>query len=100
MIDEVRPHILHGNLDRAGLELLLSFTAVIFIDSKVEACLSRGESQTLIPYLPPAYVRHYATRPDRPYTLNTFITSSPKWLMTLTAIRPLLGRSKGRETSR
>ena len=32
-------------------------------------------------------------------TLNTFITSSPKWLMTLTAIRPFGGLSKGREVS-
>ena len=34
-----------------------------------------------------------------PYTLNTFITSSPRWLMTLTAMRPVLGGSKGREVS-
>ncbi len=34
------------------------------------------------------------------HTRNTFITSSPKWLITFTAIRPFLGRSKGRETSR
>ena len=33
------------------------------------------------------------------YTLNTFITSSPKWLMTFTAMRPLSGRSNGREVS-
>lgn len=32
-------------------------------------------------------------------TLNTFITSSPKWLMTLTAMRPCAGRAKGREVS-
>lgn len=35
-----------------------------------------------------------------PYTPNTFITSSPKWLITLTAILPVPGRGKGRETSR
>ena len=32
-------------------------------------------------------------------TLNTFITSSPRWLMTFTAMRPDLGLSKGREVS-
>ena len=34
------------------------------------------------------------------HTVKTFITSSPKWLMTLTAIRPLCGRRNGRDTSR
>ncbi len=33
------------------------------------------------------------------HTGNTFITSSPRWLMTLTAMRPDSGRSNGRETS-
>ena len=33
------------------------------------------------------------------YTLNTFMTSSPRWLMTLTAMRPDVGLSKGREMS-
>ena len=33
------------------------------------------------------------------YTRNTFITSSPRWLITFTAIRPLLGLSNGREVS-
>ena len=32
-------------------------------------------------------------------TPNTFITSSPRWLMTLTAMRPEVGLSKGREVS-
>src|SRR5690606_38855161 len=32
-------------------------------------------------------------------TLNTFITSSPRWLMTLTAMRPVSGTWKGREVS-
>ena len=32
-------------------------------------------------------------------TRNTFITSSPKWLMTLTAMRPVAGLGKGREVS-
>ena len=32
-------------------------------------------------------------------TGNTFITSSPRWLMTLTAMRPDLGLGKGREVS-
>jgi hypothetical protein len=32
-------------------------------------------------------------------TRNTFITSSPRWLMTFTAIRPDFGLSKGREVS-
>ena len=32
-------------------------------------------------------------------TPNTFITSSPRWLITLTAIRPDCGLSNGRETS-
>jgi hypothetical protein len=32
-------------------------------------------------------------------TLNTFITSSPKWLMTLTAIRPDFGLPNSREVS-
>jgi hypothetical protein len=35
----------------------------------------------------------------RQETLKTFITSSPKWLMTFTAMRPDLGFSKGREVS-
>ena len=34
-----------------------------------------------------------------PHTLNTFITSSPRWLITFTAMRPDLGLSKGREVS-
>jgi hypothetical protein len=34
-----------------------------------------------------------------PYTPNTFITSSPRWLITFTAIRPVLGFGNGRETS-
>ena len=33
------------------------------------------------------------------YTVNTFITSSPKWLMTLTAMRPVDGRGNAREVS-
>src|SRR5881396_589162 len=33
-------------------------------------------------------------------TLNTFITSSPRWLMTFTAMQPDVGLSKGREVSR
>ena len=33
------------------------------------------------------------------HTRNTFMTSSPRWLMTLTAIRPDVGRSNGRERS-
>ena len=35
----------------------------------------------------------------RAHTPNTFITSSPKWLMTFTAMRPLAGRANGREVS-
>ena len=37
-------------------------------------------------------LRHHRTE-------NTFITSSPRWLMTLTAMRPDLGLGKGREVS-
>ena len=33
------------------------------------------------------------------HTRNTFIASSPRWLMTLTAMRPEAGRGKGREMS-
>jgi len=33
------------------------------------------------------------------YTRNTFITSSPRWLMTFTAILPLLGLANGRLVS-
>ena len=33
------------------------------------------------------------------YTLNTFITSSPRWLMILTAMRPVEGTGNGREMS-
>ncbi len=33
------------------------------------------------------------------HTLKTFMTSSPRWLMTLTAIRPDLGLSKGLDVS-
>jgi hypothetical protein len=33
-------------------------------------------------------------------TLNTFMTSSPRWLMTFTATRPLAGFGNGRDTSR
>jgi hypothetical protein len=32
-------------------------------------------------------------------TLNTFITSSPRWLITFTAMRPDFGLSNGREVS-
>ena len=35
----------------------------------------------------------------RQATRNTFITSSPRWLMTFTAMRPDSGLSKGREVS-
>jgi len=31
------------------------------------------------------------------YTRNTFMTSSPRWLMTFTAMRPDCGFAKGRE---
>ncbi len=31
------------------------------------------------------------------HTLNTFITSSPRWLITFTAMRPDFGPEKGRE---
>ena len=34
-----------------------------------------------------------------PDTWNTFITSSPRWLMTFTAMRPDFGLSNGREVS-
>ena len=34
------------------------------------------------------------------YTPRTFITSSPRWLMTLTAMRPDFGRGKGRDSVR
>jgi hypothetical protein len=34
-----------------------------------------------------------------PYTLKTFITSSPRWLITLTAMRPDLGFLNGREVA-
>ena len=33
------------------------------------------------------------------HTRKTFITSSPRWLITLTAMRPPFGFSKGREVS-
>lgn len=33
------------------------------------------------------------------HTRNTLITSSPRWLMTLAAIRPDCGLSNGREVS-
>ena len=32
-------------------------------------------------------------------TLKTFITSSPRWLITFTAMRPVLGLSEGRDRS-
>ena len=32
-------------------------------------------------------------------TPKTFITSSPRWLITFTAMRPVLGLSKGRDRS-
>ena len=38
---------------------------------------------------------HRVTHPTR----NTFITSSPRWLITLTAMRPVSGLGKGREVS-
>src|SRR6185437_219585 len=34
------------------------------------------------------------------HTLNTFITSSPKWLITFTAILPVEGRANGRDSAR
>lgn len=37
--------------------------------------------------------------PTSPHTRNTFITSSPRWLITLTAILPDLGFGKAREAS-
>src|SRR6266850_1954493 len=39
-----------------------------------------------------------ATRLDQS-TRNTFITSSPRWLMTFTAMRPDFGLGNGREVS-
>ena len=33
------------------------------------------------------------------HTRNTFMTSSPKWLIAFTAIRPVLGLGNGRETA-
>ena len=44
------------------------------------------------------YLCLYST-PPLDHARNTFITSSPRWLITLTAMRPEEGRSKGRETS-
>ena len=41
-----------------------------------------------------------AATAHRSHKPNTFITSSPKWLMTFTAIRPVSGRGKGRDVSR
>ena len=40
------------------------------------------------------FVLHYIL-----FTLIIFITSSPKWLMTLTAMRPDAGLPKGRKVS-
>ena len=36
---------------------------------------------------------------NRAYTRNTFIASSPRWLMTLTAMRPEGGAGNGRDVS-
>ena len=36
---------------------------------------------------------------DGRHTLNTFITSSPRWLITVTATRPFFGLSNGRDVS-
>ncbi len=45
-------------------------------------------------------LNHIAFRRDQcPYTRNTFITSSPKWLITLTAMRPEVGLANGRDVS-
>lgn len=38
-------------------------------------------------------------RPRHSYTPNTFRTSSPKWLITLTAILPVCGLGNGRDVS-
>lgn len=43
--------------------------------------------------------RAASVRPLAHQTPNTFITSSPRWLITLTAIRPVFGRGNGREVS-
>src|SRR4029077_3585250 len=40
-----------------------------------------------------------ALRPPVYLALNTFITSSPRWLMTFTAMRPDAGLSNGRDVS-
>jgi hypothetical protein len=48
---------------------------------------------------PPVVTSSRRDEDPRHTTLNTFITSSPRWLMTFTAMRPDLGLSKGREVS-
>ena len=78
---------------------------------------ARGEETTWVPSRPSGsaisaavpQIRHFPSllmdrsltvKPLFPYTPNTFITSSPKWFMTLTAKRPVEGRGNGREESR
>ena len=44
-------------------------------------------------------VERESVKPGSDHTRKTFITSSPRWFMTLTAMRPDSGRSNGREMS-
>jgi hypothetical protein len=59
------------------------------VTSKPEWWAERGAR-----VLPPAGSEH-----RRSYTRNTFMTSSPRWLITFTAIRPDFGFTNGREVS-
>ena len=43
------------------------------------------------------FMNDWATMSGMAQTLKIFITSSPKWLMTFTAIRPFFGRGNGRD---
>ena len=67
-------------------------------------CSEAGQgARAALPWFPPLYTVDVPVKPvvleEHPYTPKTFITSSPKWLITFTAIRPPAGRSNGREVS-
>ena len=44
-------------------------------------------------------LQEFCKPPNKPQTRSTFITSSPRWLITLMVILPFLGLSKGRLVS-
>ena len=92
--DSYRPEVLVPRL----VELVELHARVRWIDLEIEG---RGLGGLLLVAHQPGEARCKRVGDSELHhsTLNTFMTSSPRWLITLTAIRPPSGLSKGRDVS-